>query len=439
MSGTHGLIPHQAGYHYITLEEDYVLMFQRSADAWYERTDKSDEKQKEYAARRAHAVAKAYISSVLEQLSDKQFKSGKPEKEIWVFLSFPEIENRIHGGVKMRTLKDAMKEMIEDKYVEKLPNPDRHFKNLIYHMNFKQYRLELQLLPQRLGDSANLHDGKNESANTHDDSANLHDDDANTHSDPCKSAPKNNIRDNKEETKNNESTFPAIPATPTASSHDEDAHALSLSSESCSEHKEQEDSQMMEERASTDTDELSALGLVSGKAEPLIASATEQDEHAIAEQMKAAFPLPPASTPTRLTPRSSSKQTNKATSESGGKIVPLRETGPQFASREAAALHRRWKETYGAYGDARWDVEAIHWIAGEGGTFEDIQLIYKDLKREKATRAVKPDLVKQNWYRLHDLKHASEGQATYSNHPMMVDLSAKFGSDLSYKAMSMGR
>src|SRR5205085_235349 len=114
------------------------------------------------------------------------------EKNLWVFLSFPQLETRLHGGCKMRTLKDAMKEMIEDAYVFKQPNRDPRYKSLEYRLNLPKYRKELIELPKKVDkeDSANLHDeteendsSQNDSANTHDDSANLHDHDANLHDD----------------------------------------------------------------------------------------------------------------------------------------------------------------------------------------------------------------------------------------------------------------
>lgn len=237
MSDIYGLIPHQPGYHYIILSEDYVVMFQKAADLWYEQSEKTDEDKKKYLQRRNHAVAKAYISSVIEQLSDKQFKSGTAEGNIWVFLSFPQIESRVHGGCKQRILKDAMKEMIEDGYVSKLPNPDRHFRSLIYHMNLKKYRAELHALPKRDGenDSANLHDAIKESddsanspvdnADMHDDSANLHEHNADMHDEQCKFAPKNNSRLHTEGTQNNEEEDTLLPAPESASNDSSSANA----------------------------------------------------------------------------------------------------------------------------------------------------------------------------------------------------------------------
>ncbi len=41
MSDTHGLIPHQTGYYFITLEEDYIAMFEASARRQFEVSTKT--------------------------------------------------------------------------------------------------------------------------------------------------------------------------------------------------------------------------------------------------------------------------------------------------------------------------------------------------------------------------------------------------------------
>src|SRR5260370_1628170 len=115
MSGTHGLLqPSRPGYFYITLEESYVTLFKISAENWFgEHKGEEDAIQKKNA-RLAHAVAKAYITDVLVHLSNDLYKQTQSQQNLWVFLSFPQLESRLHGGVKMRTLKDAMKEVIDD-------------------------------------------------------------------------------------------------------------------------------------------------------------------------------------------------------------------------------------------------------------------------------------------------------------------------------------
>src|SRR5712664_3174334 len=171
MSGTHGLLqPNQPGYYYITLEEGYVTLFKINANKWFEEHKNEAKAEKKRDARSAHAVAKAYITDVLENLSKDLYKDTESEQNLWVFLSFPQLEARLHGGVKMRTLKDAMKEMIEDGYVFKRPNRDPRYKSLEYRLNLPKYRKELIELPT-----------KDVSANLHDDDANLNDDDANLH------------------------------------------------------------------------------------------------------------------------------------------------------------------------------------------------------------------------------------------------------------------
>ncbi len=187
MSDTHGLIPHQTGYYFITLEEDYIAMFEASARRQFEVSTKTEEDEKRRDARLAHAVAKAYISSVHEHLTNLIYKTTGSAEAIWVFLSFPELEQRLHGAYKMRTLKDAMKELIEDGYVLKRPNSDPRFKALEYRMNLEQYRQELNALPKKMNkrQRANLH---SDSAKIHDDGAILHSDSANLHSEEGKNA-----------------------------------------------------------------------------------------------------------------------------------------------------------------------------------------------------------------------------------------------------------
>lgn len=180
MSGMHGVLsPQQPGYYYITLEESYVVLFKLSAAHWYDAHKDEEHAEKQRDARLAHAVAKAYITDVLVNLSNKLQGQAIPESDLWVFLSFPELEERLHGACKLRTLKDAMKELVEDGYVFKRPNRDPRFKSLEYRLNLPQYRQELQGLPPK--------SAKNESANLHDDSADLHDDDAKMHDDSANS------------------------------------------------------------------------------------------------------------------------------------------------------------------------------------------------------------------------------------------------------------
>jgi hypothetical protein len=92
----------------------------------------------------------------------------------------------------MRTLKDAMKEMIEDGYVFKRPNRDPRYKALEYRLNLPKFRKELVALPAKpdKNDSAILHD---DSADLHHDSADLHDDDAKLHDASANLHPKRNI------------------------------------------------------------------------------------------------------------------------------------------------------------------------------------------------------------------------------------------------------
>ncbi len=139
----------QKNYYYVILREDYVLLFQRSASQRFEQGERTDAQKQEYANRRAHAVAKAYIIAVLEQLSEKQIEKGSSEEEVIVFLSFQQLEAHIHGGCKQSVLKAAMKELTEDGYVVKVPNPNSCYRALCYRINADLFRRELQALPNR--------------------------------------------------------------------------------------------------------------------------------------------------------------------------------------------------------------------------------------------------------------------------------------------------
>lgn len=191
MSDIHGLIQQPPGYYFISLEESYVVMFEASAKRQFEASAKTGTDEKRRDTRHAHAVAKAYISSVLVQLSNLIYKLTGSEEDIWVFLSFPSLEQRLHGAYKMRALKDAMKELIEDGYVFKRPNSDPHFKALEYRINLEQYRQGLSALPKKPGgkQSANLHRTPDQRADLHGDSAKTHDEGANLHDDEGKNAP----------------------------------------------------------------------------------------------------------------------------------------------------------------------------------------------------------------------------------------------------------
>lgn len=185
MSDTHGLLqPNQPGYYYITLEESYVTLFKLSADDWYKAHKNEPDVEKNWKARLAHAVAKAYITDVLVNLSNDLYVRNKSEKNLWVFLSFPQLESRLHDACKMRVLKDAMKEMIEDGYVYKRPNRNPKYKTLEYRLHLAKYRKELASLPRKGiledEDSADLHD-EIDSAKMHDHRADLHDHRAKMH------------------------------------------------------------------------------------------------------------------------------------------------------------------------------------------------------------------------------------------------------------------
>jgi hypothetical protein len=82
-------------------------------------------------------------------LSDKQLAQGIEEKDLRVFLSYAQMEARIHGGCKLRVLKYAMKELLDEGYVVQYRNADPRFRARCYRIDAQKVRGELRALPQR--------------------------------------------------------------------------------------------------------------------------------------------------------------------------------------------------------------------------------------------------------------------------------------------------
>lgn len=179
MGSVNSLLPRAYGYNFTILQEDYVTIFEISA------AKHQDQQQRE--TRMSHAVAKAYISYSLEVLTNNLYRDTHSEDNLWCYLSFPEMERRLHGAYKMRTLKDAMKEMIEDGYVFKRPNSKPQYNTLEYRMNLAKYRSEIQSLPTKSSkvSSAKMHD-ETTSAKMHDEELPVSS--AKMHGDSCKNA-----------------------------------------------------------------------------------------------------------------------------------------------------------------------------------------------------------------------------------------------------------
>ena len=62
-------------------------------------------------------------------------------------------------------------------------------------------------------------------------------------------------------------------------------------------------------------------------------------------------------------------------------------------------LRDQWITTYGPYGDAKWDNDALRWIAEQGGSFDDIKLLCGVVADKR------PEKVKNSWYKLTALKN----------------------------------
>jgi len=91
---------------------------------------------------------------------------------------------------------------------------------------------------------------------------------------------------------------------------------------------------------------------------------------------------------------------------------PIRQSAgeePRFKSAAASALHRAWVKTYGPYGEDAFDIQAFNWMADHGATFEDIQFLYTQVKKD---RPLRPEAVKKNWHLLSERKKGDSGSDT---------------------------
>lgn len=94
--------------------------------------------------------------------------------------------------------------------------------------------------------------------------------------------------------------------------------------------------------------------------------------------------------------------------ESGGKEPPANEVPasstpppekPSSSKVTFSSLRKQWIAEWGPYGDAKWDNDALKWIANEGGSFDDIKLLYEVVSDKR------PEKIKNAWYRLSALKN----------------------------------
>jgi hypothetical protein len=126
MSGTHGVFQHRTGYFYTLLEEDFCEM---------------------YKAEGVNEVCRAYITSILENLTNKQFDGSGNNEEIWVYISLPEMARRMRNACSERTIHKEIQGMIKDGYLKKRRATNKA--TMEYCLNLKKIREGLASLPEK--------------------------------------------------------------------------------------------------------------------------------------------------------------------------------------------------------------------------------------------------------------------------------------------------
>jgi hypothetical protein len=130
MSGTHGVFQHRSGYFYTILEEDFCEV---------------------YKAPGVNEVCRAYITSILEHLTNKLYESTGKETDLWVFMSLPEMARRMRHACSERTIHKELQGMIKDGFIEKRRSVGKA--TMEYKLNLKRIRKALEALPD--GQSCN--------------------------------------------------------------------------------------------------------------------------------------------------------------------------------------------------------------------------------------------------------------------------------------------
>lgn len=112
-----------------------------------------------------------------------------------------------------------------------------------------------------------------------------------------------------------------------------------------------------------------------------------------------------------LSPTSPSSSSEASSSSPTPNVSSKRAMTPRFSSKDTAALYRAWVETYGEFGDRRFDLDALEWMAAHGGTIMDIQFIHTRLKRDKQDMLIRPETIKDHWGYLAERKQKQERAA----------------------------
>src|SRR6266702_3618546 len=124
MSGTHGVFQHRSGYFYTILEEDFCEVFKAPG---------------------VNEVCSAYITSILEHLTNKQYEATGSEKDLWVFMSLPEMARRMRHACSERTIHKELQGMVKDGFIEKRRAVGKA--TMEYKLNLKRIRKALEALP----------------------------------------------------------------------------------------------------------------------------------------------------------------------------------------------------------------------------------------------------------------------------------------------------
>jgi len=126
MSGTHGVFQHVSGYFYTMLEEDFCEV---------------------YKAEGKNEVCRAYITSILEHLTNKQYEATGSDRDIWVFMSLPEMSRRMRHAFGERTIHKEIQGMIADGYLFKRRAYGKA--TMEYRLNLRKLRKALEALPEK--------------------------------------------------------------------------------------------------------------------------------------------------------------------------------------------------------------------------------------------------------------------------------------------------
>lgn len=125
MSGTHGVFQHRSGYFYTILEEDFCEV---------------------YKAAGVNEVCRAYITTILEHLTNKQVEATGKESDIWVYMSLPEMARRMRHAFSERTIHKEIQGMIKEGYLTK--RRASGMATMEYKLNLRKIRKALEALPE---------------------------------------------------------------------------------------------------------------------------------------------------------------------------------------------------------------------------------------------------------------------------------------------------